>query len=178
MNSTNTQENTFPDRTQIKKSNNYVDNIIEELKLVDLDKIDESNYTEFKLRTDIIEEQRVYFWIRMYLNNEIELTPNTDLSIEYLPSGEKLTTKFICYAKEGSNKDVEDQVANYNPVDNKKILCLMVDSNKIDKDSADIPFIRTLFKIGRFYEAQILRNTDLLITDSSGNKLEFYDIDF
>ena len=73
---------------------------------------------------------------------------------------------------------MDEQVINYNPEDDKRILCLMIDADRIDNNSSDIPFIRTLFRIGKYYEAQILRNSDLLITDSSGNKLEFFDIDF
>jgi hypothetical protein len=73
---------------------------------------------------------------------------------------------------------MDENVINYNPEDDRRILCLMIDSERIDKNSDDIPFIRTLFRIGKYYEAQILRNSDLSITDSSGNKLEFFDIDF
>ena len=169
-------DNVFPERNQILKQN-YVDTIVEQVKSIDLDKIDYGN-VDFKPRAEITEKQKVFFWIRLYLNDEIDIKVDTDVNIQYVTSGETLTTKFICYAKQGISKDMDEQVINYNPEDDKRILCLMIDADRIDNNSSDIPFIRTLFRIGKYYEAQILRNSDLLITDSSGNKLEFFDIDF
>jgi hypothetical protein len=49
----------------------------------------------------------------------------------------------------------------FTDLDNKKILCLMIDSDKINKDSKDIPFIRSLFKIGIFYEYQLFKLDNL-----------------
>jgi len=167
--------NSFPDRKEIQK--NYTDSLIEQAKSIDLDKVDYSN-VDFKPRNKIVESQKVYFWIRVYLNEEVDIKPDTNVNVKYVFSGETLETKFICYAKQGAEKDMDENVINYNPEDDRRILCLMIDSERIDKNSDDIPFIRTLFRIGKYYEAQILRNSDLLITDSSGNKLEFFDIDF
>ena len=168
--------NTFPERNQIIRQS-YIDNIVEQAKSVDLEKVDYGN-VDFKPRSEITEKQKVFFWIRLYLNDEIDIKVDTDVNIQYVVSGETLVTKFICYAKKGISKDMDEQVINYNPEDDKRILCLMIDADRIDNKSDDIPFIRTLFRIGKYYEAQILRNSDLLITDSSGNKLEFFDIDF
>jgi len=167
--------NSFPDRKEIQK--NYTDSLIEQAKSIDLDKVDYSG-VEFKPRSEITESQKVYFWVRVYLNDEINIKPDTVVNISYVESGEKLETKFICYAKKGADKNMDENVINYNPEDDRRILCLMIDSERIDKNSDDIPFIRTLFRIGKYYEAQILRNSDLSITDSSGNKLDFFDIDF
>jgi hypothetical protein len=167
--------NSFPDRKEIQK--NYTDSLIEQAKSIDLDKVDYSN-VDFKPRNKIVESQKVYFWIRVYLNEEVDIKPDTNVNVKYVVSGETLETKFICYAKKGADKNMDENVINYNPEDDRRILCLMIDSERIDKNSDDIPFIRTLFRIGKYYEAQILRNSDLSITDSSGNKLDFYDIDF
>ena len=168
--------NTFPERNQIIRQS-YIDNIVEQAKSVDLEKVDYGN-VDFKPRSEITEKQKVFFWVRLYLNEEMDIKTDSDVSIQYVVSGETLVTKFICYAKKGISKDMDEQVINYNPEDDKRILCLMIDADRIDNKSDDIPFIRTLFRIGKYYEAQILRNSDLLITDSSGNKLEFFDIDF
>ena len=54
----------------------------------------------------------------------------------------------------------------------------MIDADRINKKSDDIPFIRTLFRIGRYYRPQVLRLSDLSIVDSKGNQLYCYDIDF
>lgn len=165
----------FPDRKEIQK--NYVNSLVEQAKSIDLDKIDYSD-VDFKPRNKIVESQKVYFWIRVYLNEEIDINPDTTVNIEYTGSGEKLETKFICYAKKGAEQNMDENVINYNPEDDKRILCLMIDSERVNNNSEDIPFIRTLFRIGKYYQAQILRNSDLLVSDSSGNKLEFFDIDF
>jgi hypothetical protein len=169
-----TTENFFPDRKEIKKT--YVDNIIEQAKLIDVEKIDDTK-SEFKPRNQIIEEQKVYFWIRVYLHDEVSIEPNTDVTITYRESGEKLTTKFICYAKKGAEKNQDENVINYNPDEDKKVWCLMIDADRIDKNSQDIPFIRSLFRISRWYSPQILRLIDLDISYND-TSISYYDIDF
>lgn len=171
----------FPDRKNIKKVNmGYRDSIIEDIKSIDVDKVNFNNNGGFKPRTKIVESQKIYFWIRVYLSEEDRiLLPNDGISIKYVESGEVLEAKFICYAKSNLNKDHDPDVVSYNPEEDKKVLCLMVDSERIDKNSDDIPFIRTLFKIGRYYEYQVVKREDLeLIVDKSGQKLEYFDIDF
>jgi hypothetical protein len=73
------------------------------------------------------------------------MVPNDTIRITYLNSGEFLDTKFICYQKKGTERDMEQNIINYNTEDDEKVLCLMVDSDKINYDNADIPFIKTLF---------------------------------
>lgn len=170
-------ENVFPDRKELAKRRSYRDSIIEQAKSIDVEKIDYNN-VDFGPQNKVVEEQKVYFWIRIYLKDEIEISPNTDVTFTYLPDNESLVAKFICYAKKGHEKDKQQDVVNYNPEDDKRILCLMVDADRIDKKSEDIPFIRTLFRISRWYTPQILRLSEFKITDSSEREFEFYDIDF
>ena len=178
-------DNIFPSRKEIlenKKSQSlpgYQQSIVDEIKTIDVEKIDFSN-GDFKPRAKIVEKQKVFFWIRLYLNEENEkVNPNDDIVIEYLPSGEKLEVKFICYAKKGLDKDNKDEIVNYNTEDNKKVLCLMIDSDKINKDSEDIPFIRTLFKIGIHYEYQLLKRDELIFKNlNNGEVYEYYDVEF
>ncbi len=170
-------EGVFPDRKELVKRRSYRDSIIESAKSIDLEKIDYSN-VDFNPQNKIVEQQKVYFWIRIYLKEEIDIQPNTDVTITYLSSEESLVAKFICYAKKGHEKDLEQNVVNYNTEDDKRILCLMVDSDRIDRNSDDIPFLRTLFRISRWYQPQILRLSELRITDTSDREFEFYDIDF
>jgi len=168
----------FPDRRDvISNKKTYFDSLIEQAKSIDVDKTDWSN-SDFKPRSEIVEKQKVYFWIRLYTSEESNLTPDQDVTIEYRLSGEVLTTRFICFAKKGLEKDLNHLVVNYNSEDDKKVLCLMIDADRINKDSDDIPFIRTLFKVGRHYEAQLLRKDDLVVKDESGNEIEYFDIDF
>jgi hypothetical protein len=167
----------FPDRKDLGRPS-YRDKIIESAKSIDLDKVDYSNVDDFNPQSKIVEKQRVYFWIRIYLNDEVDIDPNTDVTITYKPEGESLVSKFICYAKKGLDKDVEQNVVNYNPEDDKRILCLMVDSERINKFSDDIPFLRSLFRISMWYQPEIIRLSDFKISDSSNREFEFYDIDF
>ena len=166
----------FPSRGQIQK--NYQDTIIEQAQKINLDKVDFSNEEQFKPRQQVIEKQKIYFWIRVYLHDEIEIEPNTDVFLTYTLSGEKLETKFICYAKKGLDKDRDPNIINYNPDDDRKVICLMVDTGRIDKHSQDIPFIRTLFRTSRHYQPQILKLSEISITDSSGREFDYFDIDF
>lgn len=167
--------NPFPDRTELVKPS-YQESLIEQAKNIDVEKINFDG-SDFAPRTEIKERQKVYFWIRVYLNEETDIQPDTDITLTYVESGEQLETKFICYAKKGIQKDIDETIINYNPEDDRKVLCLMIDSDRINKNSEDIPFIRTLFRIGRFYHPQILRHSDLTVSKGS-EILNYYDIDF
>lgn len=169
-------DNVFPDRKELAKRRSYRDNIIEQAKSIDVEKVDYKN-VDFGPQNKVIEEQKVYFWIRIYLKEEVDVQPNTDITITYQPSEESLVAKFICYAKKGHEKDKQHLVVNYNTEDDKRILCLMVDADRINKKSEDIPFIRSLFKISRYYQPQILRLSEFKITDTEDREFEFYDID-
>lgn len=170
-------DNVFPDRKELAKRRSYRDSIIETAKNIDVEKID-YNGVIFDPQNQIIEEQKVYFWIRIYLKEEVDVEPNTDITITYLPTEESLVAKFICYAKKGHEKDRQQDVVNYNPEDDKRILCLMVDADRVDKKSDDITYIRSLFKISRWYSPQLLRLSEFKITDKSEREFEFYEIDF
>lgn len=173
-------EDPFPTRGDINKNKSYKEDLIDKIRSIDIENSDFKSSVNggFRPKSTVIEKQKVYFWIRLYLKKEnTKVKPDDDIIIKYIPSGEMLNTKFICYAKPGSLKDNDGQVTNYTPEDDKKVLCLMVDSDKINKDSEDIPFIRTLFKIGRHYEYQLLKREDLLFLDKSGKSLEYFDVD-
>lgn len=155
----------------------YRDEILEQIRSLDTANL--SDELEIETTSTIIEEQKIYFWIRLYLNEE---NPNVqigdDIVIDWTPSGEKLTTKFICYGKQGLEKDHNDEVVNYNPEDDKRILCLMIDTKMVNFND-DIPFIRTLFKTGYHYEYQLVKRSELLfICERNGLILDYYDCDF
>ena len=155
----------------------YKELLLEAIK--SLDTVGLSDEIEIVSTSKIIEDQKIYFWIRLYLSEEDQnIQIGDDIVITYNPSGEELVTKFICYGKSGLERDHNDEVINYNPDDDKKILCLMVDENVINY-SEEIPFIRTLFKTGRHYEYQLMRRDELLfINKRNGFILDYYDCDF
>ena len=72
----------------------------------------------------------------------------------------------------------QDGIANFNFEDDKRIICLMIDE-KIVNHNDDIPFIRTLFKLGRHYEYQLVRREELIFLNKrNGSILDYYDCDF
>ena len=122
---------------------------------------------------------KVYFWTRVYMSQE---NPNIEIgdyiTIKYLPSGEELKTQFITYAKSGLERDHDDELISYSAEDNKKVLCLMVEEKEIN-EREDIPFIRTLFKLGHHYEYNVMRRDELVFTnDRNGVLIEWFDCDF
>lgn len=177
----NFDDTSFPDRKELRKKQQerkvFYDDIVEQAKKVELDKINFEKET-FVPRSEVKQKQRVFFWIRVYLKEEMELKENTNIYINWKPTSEKLETKFICYAKKGLDKDLEDQVTNYNAEDDKKVLCLMVDEERINLNNIDIPFIKTLFKIGRYYQKQIWKRDEMSILDDNNLELPWFDIDF
>jgi hypothetical protein len=155
------------------------DNLVSQIRSIEVEQIkDWSSNTDPAMK--IVEEQKVYIWIRLYLKEESNIEIGDDIFMTYKPSGEKLETKFICYDKTSLSKDHDDleKIINFNPEDDKKVLCLMVDQEKINKNT-NIPFLRTLFKSGIHYEYQLVRRDDLVFINSrTGEALDYFDCDY
>ncbi len=151
--------------------------LVDQIKSIDVS--DDLSDDESGPVVNVAEEQKIYFWIRLYIKDEnLEINQGDDINLVYTPSGELLETKFICYGKQGLEKDFDNQVTSYNPEDDKKILCLMIDS-KVINYSNDIPFIRTLFKTGYHYEYQLVKRDELIFKISKNDLIiDYYDIDF
>jgi hypothetical protein len=152
------------------------DNLVEQIKTIDTEVVKDWNKnTDPAMK--ILEEQKVYIWIRLYLKEESDVEIGDDIFMTYTPSGEKLETKFICFGKEGMEKD-NDGLVNWNSEENKKVLCLMVNQDTINK-GVDIPFIKTLFKTSIHYQEQLMKRSDLLFINSRTNQtLEYFDCDY
>lgn len=155
----------------------YKEQLLEQLRSIEVDNL--NNDFELVATSTVVEEQKVYFWIRLYLKEEdsnIEI--GDDVVIEWKPTGEKLDTKFIAYGKVGLEKDHQDQVVNWTAEDDKRILCLMIDTKMVNFND-DIPFIRTLFKTGYHYEYQLVKRDELLFVNKrNGFILDYFDCDF
>lgn len=157
--------------------NSIYDSLIEQIKGIDTKDLNDDNVIN-RPYTTVIEEQKIYFWIRLYLNDDnINPQIGDDITIKYVPSGEELVTKFICYDKKGLGKDHHGEVTNYTAEDNKKVLCLMIDTKMVNGND-DIPFIRTLFKTGNHYEYQLMRRDELQFIVKNNILLEYFDVDF
>lgn len=155
----------------------YREQLLEKLKQIDTEGLPEE--LEIVSTSKVVEEQKVYFWIRLYLSEEDNnIQVGDDVIIQYTPSGEELLTKFVCYGKSGLEKDHNGEVINYNPDDDRRILCLMIDERVVNFGEG-IPFIRTLFKTGYHYEYQLVKRNELLFVNSrNGFILDYYDCDF
>jgi hypothetical protein len=153
------------------------DNLVEQIKTIDTEVVkDWDKNTDPAMK--IVEEQKVYIWIRLYLKEKSNVQVGDDIFMTYKPSGEKLSTIFVCYGKTDLGKDHEDEMVNYNPEDDKKILCLMVNQDTINK-GVDIPFIKTLFKTSIHYQEQLMKRSDLLFINSrTGETLDYFDCDY
>jgi hypothetical protein len=153
------------------------DNLVEKIKSIEVEQIkDWDKNTDPAMK--IVEEQKVYIWIRLYLKEESNVQVGDDIFMTYKPSGEKLSTIFVCYGKTDLGKDHEDEMINYNPEDDKKIICLMVNQDTINK-GVDIPFIKTLFKTSIHYQEQLMKRSDLLFINSrTGETLDYFDCDY
>jgi len=153
------------------------DNLVEKIKTINTEEVKDW-YSNMSNDMKIVEEQKVYFWIRLYLKEESDVEIGDDIFMTYTPSGEKLETKFICYGKTDMGKNHDDEIINYNPDDDKKVLCLMVDQEKINKGT-DIPFVRTLFKISIHYQYQLVKRDELIFVNSrTGKTLDYFDCDY
>lgn len=155
------------------------DNLVEQIKTFDTEDVkDWDKNTDPGMK--VIEEQKVYIWIRLYLKEESDIKEGDEIFMTYKPSGEKLETKFICYDKTSLSKDHDDleKIINFNPEDDKKVLCLMVNQEHVNKNT-DIPFIRTLFKSGNYYEYQLVKRDELIFINSRTNEiLDYFDCDY
>ena len=157
----------------------YLEDLVEQVKTLDTtDLSDEISKEEQEIK-QVVEEQKVYFWIRLYLKEEdSNLEIGDDISIKWTPTGEELKTKFICFGKTGLQKDYDEEIVNYNSEDDKKVLCLMVDEGQVNYNE-DIPFVRTLFKVGRHFEYQLVKRSELLfVNDRNGMILDYFDCTF
>lgn len=145
-------------------------------------KIDTDNLTDDiddGVLVDIAEEQKTYFWIRLYLKEDSQGNDIKDeITIKYKKSGETLDTIFISFGKAYTKESDIDTIQEYDSEDNKKVLILMVDEKTINT-STDIPFIRTLFRNGRFYQEQLFKRSDLLfINNRTYETIDYLDCDF
>jgi len=151
--------------------------LIDQVKEIDTDDLNDD--IDQSPQTDIVEGQKVYFWIRLYTKEEVDNVKEGDeFKITY-KGDESLEVQFIAYGKKNITRDVLDDIINYDPEDDRKCLCLMVDEDRIKNQSSDIPFIRTLFKTSPFYEHQVYKKSDLKFYNKrTGEYYTYIDVDF
>ena len=153
------------------------DNLVDKIKTINTEEVKDW-YSNMSSEMKVIEEQKVYIWIRLYLKEESDVKVGDEIFMTYKPSGEKLSTIFVWYDKKGIMKDHDEEIVNYTGEDDKKVLCLMVNQDHVNKNT-DIPFIRTLFKTGIHYEYQLVKRDELLFINSRTSEiLNYFDCDY
>jgi len=158
---------------------NYQELILQQIKSIDTKELSDVNldYAD-TISIKEVEKQKIYFWIRLYLKEEMsDLKIGDDFDITYTKSGETLSGKFIAFGKKNLNRDLDNVIVNYEPEDNPKCLCIMVDEEEMKSEK--IPFIRTLFKTSTFFEYQVYRREELTFTNTRTlQTCEYVDCDF
>lgn len=156
----------FPNREELKKGkpSDYRSSILSQLEKA----LSNNDPRQWKDEPDIkkveIEKQKEYFWTRIYLKEEDQYLKQGDvITMTYVPTNEKIEMIFGSYEKEGLNKDYNEQVINYVSDDNKSILCCMIDLDRLNKDSEDIPTLRTFFRNSRYYQENLFLKDEILI---------------
>jgi hypothetical protein len=145
--------------------NNMISNISDE----ELKNMDDETRTEISTIT----EQKEYFWIRIFLKEEDDKLENGDeMKIKYVPTNEELEMSFGSYEKKGMNRNFDDEVTNYTNETDNKILCCMIDVDRVNKHSEDIPNLRTFFRNSRYYENNLFHKKDIKIV-CEDKELEF-----
>lgn len=155
----------------------YTNSLIDMIREIDTSKL--SDDVDGTPVSSVIDEQKTYFWIRLFLKDEeLNVEEGDDISISWTPSGEELLTKFVCFGKTGLDSDQGEQIKYYESEDDKRVLCLMIDERQVNYNDS-IPFIRTLFKNGNHYEYQLMRRDELLFTNKRNNMIfDYYECDF
>ena len=175
----------FPSRKEILESrgratNNapsYIDTVVEQVKSIDIDGVDFAN-SDYKPKQRVVEKQRVYRWTRVFVREEVgDLLPNDLYHMVHLPSGERIECTFVCYAKKGLSKDAEGKIVAYDGEDDRKVLCLMIDTDLLGKEG--VRLISSLFPNTPFYEYNLMRRDELVFENQrTGERLEYFDVQF
>ena len=64
-------------------TNDYLSNIVEQSKNLNLNDIDFKN-SQYDIIKTKIEKEKIYFWIRVYLHEEMGIKPDTNITIKYI----------------------------------------------------------------------------------------------
>lgn len=167
----------FPDRKSITRTDTHLDDIIEKAKEIDLQKVNFEG-EDFVPQTKIIQRQKVYFWLRVFIKDEIDITPESKVTMIYNNGEESLETFFMYFGKKGFERDINGQIVNFNPEDDKKVLCLLLDSENININNENIPHMKTLFPLSKYFKPQYFRKYDYKFKLDDDRYLDFFDISF
>jgi len=150
----------------------YYDSLVEQLKDVDTSKMPTN--VDSDTSNKVIEKQKTFIWIRLYLKEEISDITIGDM-FEMVYDDESLPCQFIAFGKTNMNRDY-DNLVNYDPDDDEKQLCLMIDQDLL---TSEVPFLRSLFRSTPYFQYQVYRRSELeFINQRTNDSYEYLDAEF
>lgn len=145
------------------------------------DQIDSMDFTNTQfsdnpnMKVDEVQKGTEHIWTRIYLREEVEIDPKDIIEVKYLPNNTSMQMSFICFGKPITSKNSAEGIANYNPEDDRKVLCVMVESSVLKANKTPNNF----FRANPFTSDVLIRIADMEIYNvTKGVKLDYYDIDF
>ena len=167
------------DKIHEKKGSSVYDEIVEKIKSIDIDKI-EFKDGKRKIVSDVIEKQKEFLWLRVFLKDELGgINIGDEFTLRYiLDNGdvENMKMEFISYGKNSLNvdSDYDNIISNYDSEFNNKKLIFMIDKDILIKKTN----IRKLFKNTVYYEDVLLKRDSLLLLDNNESSIEYVDMEF
>lgn len=148
--------------------------VIEQIKDIDTSDIP-TNVESGVPSSRVIEKQRTFIWIRVYLKEELTDIEVGDLyTITY--DDELLDCQFIAFGKSNILRDNDNNIINYDTDDDLKQLCMMVDQDSL---TSDIPFIRSLFRSTPYFQYQVYKRKDLVFNNTrTSENCDYIDVEF
>lgn len=129
------------------------------------------------IQREVLEEQKQYHWIRLYMNDELEIDPMAKVKMVYVPTSEEFELVFTSYNKKKSEQDKGPSLVEYVAEDDKKVLSLLYNLDDVE-NSEKYPKITTLFTRSKNFEFNLLRRDDLVFKLQDGTEIAYYDIEF
>ena len=167
------------DKLHEKKGSSVYDEIVEKIKSIDINNI-EFKDGKRKIVSDVIEKQKEFLWLRVFLKDELGgINIGDEFTLSYiLDNGdvENMTMEFISYGKNSLNvdSDYDNIISNYDSEFNNKKLIFMIDKDILIKKTN----IRKLFKNTVYYEDILLKRDSLLLLDNNESSIEYVDMEF
>ena len=122
------------------------------------------------LKINVTQQQKEYYWIRLYTNTEYDFKQGDIITLNHLPTGEKLDLMFTNFDKVGKIDQQSNSIEEFNNEENKRSLCLLIDFTQLYL-LKDVNFIRTLFRNSRYFQEHLLKRKDLKFYTSFDNTL-------
>lgn len=132
----------------------------------------------FENKTTVEEKQKVYRWMRVYLQEEYQgLEKGDKITFTNKEENESVELEFAVYNPKSKFKygfDQGDNLTNYSSEKDYSILCIIIDEKKLKSYP---PSIRSMFPNTPWYKPMVMRKEDLEFKHGE-NKLLYTSVNF